>query len=100
MPKAAVLVLMDMPENCLHCPMGNYVDIDDFVNEETVCGVLEECFENGSKTRDPRCPLRPLPEKCDIEKLAYPENDKDFMRGWNACITELLKLMEKKNEIS
>lgn len=59
----AILVI-DMPESCSSCPIN-------FWNR---CNVLEAqkklsgWIENPSRERLKNCPLRPLPEKYDIEE--------------------------------
>lgn len=88
----AVLVI-NMPEHCEDCPFRVLWAKYHCVVNGRFCGDEQGFYS--SLTKPSWCPLKSLPEKCDIEKLAYPENDADFMRGWNACLTEL---MEEENE--
>lgn len=70
----AVLV-MDMPESCYQCPFGN----DNFE-----CDVIGRPLDVNQKIEKPDwCPLRPMPEK---DKRIDTCINKQYVRGWNACI--------------
>ena len=70
----AVLV-MDMPGSCYQCPFGN----DNFE-----CDVIGRPLDVNQKIEKPGwCPLRPMPEK---DKRIDTCINKQYVRGWNACI--------------
>ena len=71
MPKAVLVI--DMPRDCIDCPCYHVL------NNKPICevnGLTSLYSTNYTEERPSFCSLRPLPEKCDIEKLVYPED------GW------------------
>lgn len=86
----AILVI-DMPESCSQCPFfGNhYADMCcKGLNNRNINYPYPEDF------RQDWCPLKPLPEKYDIEAERNKPHDIDcdweFESGYNACIDEIL----------
>lgn len=75
----AVLII-DMPVNCSQCPC--YEDYD--------CNVLNECiFDEYGNPRDIECPLKPMPEKIEVNyELDY---EAYYQMGWNDCLEEIEK---------
>ena len=82
----AILVI-DMPNACCECPIN-------FWNH---CGVLEHnrkfsgIIENPSTERLDGCPLNPVPEKYEIDKIKDPFYECQFEYGYNHCIDEILE---------
>lgn len=77
----AVLVI-DMPNGCDECPLNSHTEYD-----------FDVCWVTQGKGG---CPLRPLPQKKDIDKtLAFGgyENivQESLARGYNACLEEITK---------
>lgn len=77
----AVLV-MEMPENCLSCPLFNASDECVMQDEDTNFNYDSiDDLENG-------CPLVPVPER----KIAVPGCEAHIeAEGWNACINAVEK---------
>lgn len=82
----AILVI-DMPKGCYECPLA----------VETVHS-YDACCITGSRIisydKFDWCPLKPMPEKYDIEAEKNKPHDRDydweFEGGYNACIDEIL----------
>lgn len=77
----AVLV-MEMPENCVGCPLfsGSHSDM-------TCCGSYRTIdFPYPDDKVQDWCPLIPMPEKKDYEKLSDGNPTKAWGNGWNACL--------------
>lgn len=85
----AILVI-DMPENCLNCPLADWAN----------CRIIKKCHTG--HIRPNYCPLRHLPEKkeeVNLNAILEVAKDKDevwqgiFMSymidGYNACIDEI-----------
>lgn len=68
----AVLV-MEMPENCFKCKLQDWA----------TCRVTKKCHTGNN--RPDWCPLKPLPEKQDIQR-AKTMTSLTWIEGWNACI--------------
>ncbi len=81
--KKAILV-MDMPENCVGCPLSAESS-DEYIQYCTgTDDKIDDFFY--SKRKPDWCPLKELPERKD--------DDADYALydlGWNACIDEILK---------
>lgn len=93
----AILVI-DMPECCNECRFLN----DNYDYPE--CIVTGETKGYTFKAREQKmdkCPLKPLPEKYDIEAERNKPHDRDcdweFESGYNQCINEILDT--HKNEV-
>lgn len=85
----AILVIndMDIPKNCLSCPLTEY---------HREYSIVCRHYQTGIDTRPSWCPLKPMPKKLD-------ENDWHRMfsglfserqakgQGWNACLEEIEK---------
>lgn len=76
------VLVIDTPENCLHCPLLNSEDEcraqDDDVNLKA-----GDSWDELMK----RCPLKPLPEK--MTGVASTDHWNSIKAGWNACIDEI-----------
>lgn len=71
----AVLVI-DMPNNCEECEIIYFQG-----HGGSIC-------DSGDWSKRPSwCPLKPLPQKVEMDMNEYYEGMAD---GWNACIDELL----------
>ena len=71
------ILVMEMPENCLECPLLNGSD---------ECVVQDEdanfAADTMSELRN-SCPLAPMPER----KIAVPGYEAHIAsKGWNACL--------------
>lgn len=83
----AILVI-NMPESCDECPLfGNHYS-------DLCCKALNNRGINYPYPADFRqdwCPLKPLPEKYDMECTVYDRDySGDYEHGYNACIDEIL----------
>lgn len=84
------VLVIDTPENCLHCPLLNSEDEcraqDDDVNLKA--GDSWDELMKG-------CPLKPLPEKMkatgiyNCEYFRAGDKPPSYRIGWNACIDEV-----------
>lgn len=85
----AILVI-DMPESCDMCPLfhGFYSDMTCGANNYGINYPYPKDFKQDW------CPLKPLPEKYDIEAERNKPHDRDydweFESGYNVCIDEIL----------
>lgn len=89
----AILVI-DMPESCAKCPLfhGYYTDMSCGANNYGIDYPYPESF------RQEWCPLKPAPEKYNIEEEKKKPHDRDYTweyeDGYNACIDEILGEIE------
>lgn len=79
------ILILDMPENCIECPIAGIMETYIY------CNVAERgTIDEEAETRPDWCPLRPLPEKKVVTA-----NDATaavaIKYGWNNCIDELLR---------
>lgn len=91
----AILVLDEMPKNCLKCPIGKNISIP---LETCIQCPLGKCaIDAETETRPDWCPLKPIPQKK--EEKQYCGNgvfgintamQARFNQGYNACIDEIL----------
>ena len=83
----AILVI-DMPESCDKCPLfrGFYTDMTCGANNYTIDYPYPKDF------RQDWCPLKPVPEKYDMEAAITHDLDYngEYEFGYNACIDEIL----------
>lgn len=81
----AVLVI-DMPNNCSECPY--YHKADTYWGDR--CSLkfkdVDDYLKLGSG-RPSWCPLRPMPQKVELDINEYYKGMAD---GWNACIEEIV----------
>lgn len=89
----AVLV-MDMPENCLECPLcykADKLSLGDFKYQILYrCRMepddIEEVYLEDIIHKKPDwCPLKPMPEKIHNDN-GYDEYSDGYDAGWNSCI--------------
>ena len=77
------ILIIDMPESCDKCPLL-------LRHEEERCCIPEG--RNSFTTKPSWCPLKPLPEKYEIDR--YKCNDQfyqfKFERGYNQCIDKIV----------
>ena len=81
----AILVLNEMPENCLECPLGKNMSI---AIETCIQCPLGKCaIDAETEIRPDWCPLKPMPSK-----KPHTENVLEVFTnaGYNACIDEIL----------
>jgi hypothetical protein len=83
------ILVMDMPDRCWKCSACAYLSV---TNEYWCCA--KDRFVDPDSKPD-WCPLKPAPEKYDIEELKQNPHDRDctweFEGGYNACIDEILE---------
>ena len=84
------ILVMDMPKNCLECPLGKNMSI---VIETCIQCPLGKCaIDAETETIPDWCPLKPMPQKMQVCGK-YPQEDKivpSYKIGYNACIDEIL----------
>lgn len=84
----AVLVLDEMPLCCEEC---RFTDS----GGDICCLCNKDISEHEYQAQKPDwCPLRELPEKEDLQ-----EQDENYIwsEGWNACINEITRELEKRD---
>ena len=79
---AKAVLIMDMPEDCLECPCMR------MVYEYRICQVKRKACGEDEHNRPDWCPLRELPEEANHPD--YCDNGR-FDKGWNDCLSEILK---------
>lgn len=89
---AKVVLVMDMPKDCLHCKLRMCIHNRDKYYQH--CGLDTDgyCLESFFKSEDlkdgfrsEKCPLKPMPEKS--EQKPFPKGYfEGWDNGWNACI--------------
>lgn len=57
-PPVKGMLIIDIPEDCWHCPCCD--------NEMCYCTVIEGCPDGSNSGRLKNCPIRPLPDGIDI----------------------------------
>lgn len=85
------ILIMDMPKNCAECSLCGTQDGEYFCIPDDFAHYLGDSYVNRFCENKPEwCPLKPIPEKT----IPFPiddEEQKQFCKGWNACIDEILK---------
>ena len=83
----AILVLNEMPKNCLECPIGKNISIP---LETCIQCPLGKCaIDAETEIRPDWCPLKPMPEKIR-KQIGETEWQQGFTDGWNSFIDEIL----------
>ena len=79
------ILMMEMPENCLECPME--MDVEDTSGNKWQGNICRGCGKrNADKSKRPDwCPLVPMPPKRDCAPYGtfYSEG---WDMGFNACL--------------
>ena len=86
----AILVLNEMPKNCLECPLGKNISI---AIETCIQCPLGKCaIDTETEIRPDWCPLKEAPQKQPTEMKTINDdiNKLVFNEGYNACIDEIL----------
>ena len=86
----AVLVIYEMPTECIECQFCRILADDK--PTETRCILTAKRNEDGVNTRAEWCPLRPLPQKMTMEKALKMErcgSIRDIYTTWDACLAEI-----------
>ena len=84
----AILVLNEMPKNCLECPLGKNMNI---AIETCIQCPLGKCvIDEEVMTRPDWCPLKELPDKITSWKGKSTNYQQGHRDGYNACIDEIL----------
>jgi len=82
----AILVIDDMPKNCMECKYCGWSARDE---EKRACMLLEGWFFNDEDIEENRsviCPLKPLPTRPDVIPIKEKEA---YVFGWNDCLKEI-----------
>ena len=83
----AILVL-DMPKSCTDCPyLGFEKD-----TKNPACVICEGRFKKDEDIENERsiiCPLKPLPDKENPDRLEKGTYFKAYDTGWNDCLKEI-----------
>lgn len=81
----AILVI-DMPKGCYECPLA----VETTHNYDACCITGSRII---SYDHPDSCPLKPLPEKYEIDrsKCSDPFYDFEFEYGYNQCVEEILR---------
>ena len=82
---------MEMPENCLKCPMqfGGWCFVAPSEIDERVAPTVDEAAEQG---RPKWCPLKPLSQKQELKKGWLKDGEEimeAYINGYNACLDEI-----------
>lgn len=86
----AILVIDEMPNQCIECPCYRQVRDDSFLLE--YCNANEKRLTWREVVEVPEwCPLKPLPEFKPMTKAdsTYDPWEDTYRRGWNACLEEI-----------
>ena len=83
------ILIIDTPEDCYSCNLCK----EDNQTYRPYCSIVyRDIFYTPEKPD--WCPLRPLPEKYDIEAERNKPHDRDydweFESGYNVCLDEIL----------
>ena len=82
----AILVIDDMPNDCLKCPCYRQTR-DDGLFED--CKAVLRPLSPAERDEVPEwCPLKPMPKKIPFDEAFKME---DYTDGWNACLEEIEK---------
>ena len=86
-----VILVLDMPESCLKCPMCNGND-ECILQDEDANFRASDSWEELKKG----CPLEEVPQKKEPQKInPYEMNmieyNKGYRKGYNDCIDYILK---------
>lgn len=97
----AILVIDEMPNQCIECPCYRQVRDDSFLLE--YCNANEKRLTWQEVAEVPEwCPLKPLPTKITTATLSEKEQErtelltemallKTYADGWNDCLEEIEK---------
>lgn len=81
------ILIIDTPKSCMECRL-KYLDTGDDAYFGTN---IYRCIWDGSEILstgiDEYCPLKPLPQKVEMDMNEYYEGVAD---GWNDCLKEIL----------
>jgi hypothetical protein len=80
----AILVI-DMPDSCIKCPVCASYQASAFSTREVWCATNGKDVEPYSKPD--WCPLMPAPEE---QMIWYEDGRSDWERGYNNCVYEIL----------
>ena len=92
------ILVMDMPDSCLDCRFCR--EIDEGI--EACCEIMDEpdnsslcrMIEDYCQCRPNWCPLKEMPKKSYTGKSDYCQRG-DWEDGWNACIDEAIRRIER-----
>lgn len=85
-----ILVLNDMPSNCVECPLADrdrILEICSITGNE-IDNITYEGKEELEKNKD--CPLKELPKKQIIDIETTKDSEHYYTLGFNDCIDEIL----------
>lgn len=84
----AILVLDEMPENCLECPIGKNISIP--LETCIQCPIGKCVIDEEVMIRPDWCPLKPIPDKKNRNNRVVGDYLRGRSDGYNACIDEIL----------
>lgn len=84
----AILVLNEMPKNCLECPLGKNMSIA--IETCIQCPIGKCAIDAETEIRPDWCPLKPMPNKNTKQYSDGYKYGKGYQNGYNACIDEIL----------
>ena len=90
------ILVMDMPKNCLECPIGKNMSI--CIEVCIQCPFGRCAIDDEAETIPKWCPLREVPQKIGITEALEMErvgNIADVINSYNACIDNILKGAEE-----
>lgn len=100
------ILVIGTPKRCLDCSFGNSQESN---GEEVYCNILncttyqkdiyedEEEEELYNSKKPDWCPIRNIPKKRKV-KDHIDDDAKAFINGYNACIDEILKGVNKNDK--
>ena len=91
-----VILVMDDPMFCFNCPLarerpfrGGYVCGIGHPGEYSFVWVYD-AVDMESEIKPDWCPLKPVPEKYNMDATYDRDYDMEYEYGYNACIDEIL----------
>ena len=82
--KMKAILVIDMPTNCMDCPMCQLSDWDG----EYHCFGVNSDEVNFKGDKPVWCPLRPLPRKLTEADISWGEQ-RGYRGGWNNCLAKI-----------
>ena len=78
------VLIIDTPDSCRECPLC----WEDHITYRDYCRITNDHIWTTAKPE--WCPLKPLPEKYDMDVVCARDFDGDYEYGYNTCIDEIL----------
>lgn len=82
------VLVIDTPENCLECPLGDNMSCA--METCIICKVKRKTLiDKECETIPEWCPLMDLPEKDDVDTSDFDAFNAGYVEGWNTCLGEI-----------